>query len=675
MGPRFAATFAGFPLILAALAPLVWASGARAQDLPAVPVPQVEENQLDPLVHSAHAIAMHGEPKYGPDFTHFDYVNPDAPKGGTLRLAARGTFDSFNRFIPKGTPGRTTSIEALMEGSGDEPFTMYGLIAESVEWPEDRSWVAFTLRPEARWHDGKPITVEDVIWSFETLKTKGHPFYRFYYGSVEKAEQVGERKVKFSFSEAGNRELPLIMGQLEVLPKHYWEAEGRDFEATTLEPPLGSGPYRVVDFEAGRHIVLERVDDYWGKDLPIKRGQDNFDRVRYDYYRDETAIRLALKSGDVDFREENQAKAWALEYDVPAVREGWLNKIEVPHQRPTGLTGFVMNIRRPAFQDRSVRQALGYAFDFEWTNRNIFFGQYSRPQSYFSNSELGSSGLPKGEELDILERYRGRVPDEVFTQVFETPRTDGEGWPRQNLTRAFELLAEAGWVVEDQKLVNAETKRQLAFEILYASPDIERIVLPFIRNLRRLGIDARPRFVDPSQYINRIRSFDFDMILSGWGQSESPGNEQRDFWSSSAADSPASRNRVGIKDQVIDELIELLIVAPTRESLIARTRALDRVLLSNHFVIPGWNLQQQRILYWDKFSRPEQPAKFGTSTSLWWFDPVKAARLEQRREVEPQVGEVPNRRHENLGLGLAALAGLLLAGGILARRSLRRPQI
>jgi microcin C transport system substrate-binding protein len=338
------------------------------------------------------------------------------------------------------------------------------------------------------------------------------------------------------------------------------------------------------------------------------------------------------------------------------------------------MAAFVMNIRRTVFRDPLVRRALAFAFDFEWTNRNIFFGQYSRTESFFSNSELAATGLPEGEELEILERYRGRIPDEVFTTVYTAPSTDGLGWPRENLERAFELFAEAGWLVEDLKLVNAETKQPMTFEILYASPDLERVVLPFIRNLKRLGIDVRPRLVDPSQYINRLRSFDFDMILSGWGESESPGNEQRDFWSSSAADSPASRNRIGIKDPVIDELIELLIVAPTRESLIARTRALDRVLLWNHFVIPNWHLQKQRILYWDKFSRPEQLAKFGTSTTLWWFDPVKAARLEQRRPAESLASEAPPKEGQGLGLGLAALAGLLLAGAFLFRRALQRPQ-
>ncbi len=643
---------------------LCFAFTARADERPGEP----------DHAHKAHAIAMHGEPKYGPDFTHFDYVNPEAPKGGTIRLGVRGTFDSFNSFIPKGTSGPTSTIERLLSHSADEPFTMYGLIAETIEWPEDRSWVIFNLRPEARWHDGKPITVEDVIWSFETLKTKGRPFFRFYYGSVAGAEKIGERRVKFTFTEKGNRELPLIVGELQILPKHYWEVEGRDFTKTTLEPPLGSGPYRVAQFEAGRHVVLERVEDYWGKDLAVNRGVNNFDRIRYEYYRDETAIRLAIKSGRIDYRDENQAKAWALEYDVPPVRDGWLQKIEVPHQRPTGMSAFVMNIRRPVFRDWRVRRALAFAFDFEWTNRNIFFGQYTRTESYFSNSELASSGLPEGEELEILERYRARVPDEVFTTPYRAPKTDGSGWPRENLKRAFELLAEAGWLVEDMKLVNAETKKQMAFEILYLSLDFERVVLPFIRNLRRLGIDARPRFVDPSQYIYRRRDFDYDMIIEGWGESESPGNEQRNYWSTAAADKNASRNFVGIKDPVIDELIELLIVAPTRESLVARTRALDRVLLWHHYVIPNWHLRKQRLLYWDKFSRPEKLAKFGTSYSLWWFDSAKAARLEQRKETEVPTAELEGEGGPGLIATLAVFAGLLLVGFFVFRRAWQRPQ-
>jgi microcin C transport system substrate-binding protein len=578
----------------------------------------------------SHALAMHGQPKYGPDFTHFDYVNPQAPRGGMIRLADDGTFDSFNPFIPKGNPAiGATYFESLLESSADEPFTMYGLLAESITVPEDRSWVIFTLRPQARWHDGIPVTVDDVIWSFNTLKTKGRPFYRFYYGSVSKAEQVSERQVKFTFSEVGNRELPLIIGQMAILPKHYWDT--RDFERTTLEPPLTSGPYRLETFEPGRFWVMQRVQDYWGADLPVSRGQNNFDTIRTEYFRDSTVIREALKSGVIDFYEENQAKAWALDYDVPAVRHGWLKHEAIPHELPTGMQAFVFNTRRAVFHDRTVRQALAYAFDFEWTNQHLFFGQYTRTESYFSNSELAATDVPQGEEWAILERYRDRVPPAVFTTPYHAPSTDGSGWPRQNLRQAFALLKEAGWEVQDLVMRRRDTGEPMQFEILLVSPAFERIALPFVRNLTRLGITARVRLVDQSQYINRLRAFDFDMIIGSWGESESPGNEQRNYWSSAAAAAPGARNYAGIQDPVIDELIELLIQAPDRASLVAHTRALDRVLLHGHYVIPHWHLRFQRILYWDKFSRPAATAKFGTSTTLWWFDADKAARLERAR--------------------------------------------
>ena len=578
----------------------------------------------------SHALAMHGQPKYGPDFTHFDYVNPQAPRGGMLRLANDGTFDSFNPFIPKGNPAiGPTYFESLLESSADEPFTMYGLIAESITVPEDRSWVIFTLRPQARWHDGKSITVDDVIWSFNTLKTKGRPFYRFYYGSVSKAEQVGERQVKFTFSEVGNRELPLIIGQMTILPKHYWDT--RDFERTTLELPLTSGPYRIADFEPGRFWVMQRVQDYWGAALPVSRGQHNFDTIRTEYFRDATVIREALKSGVIDFYEENQAKAWALDYDVSAVRSGWLKHEAIPHALPTGMQAFVFNTRRAVFHDPTVRRALAYAFDFEWTNQHLFFGQYTRTESYFSNSELAATDLPQGEELAILERYRDRVPPAVFTTPYHAPSTDGSGWPRQNLRQAFALLKEAGWEVQDLVMRRRDTGEPLQFEILLVSPAFERIVLPFVRNLTRLGITARVRLVDQSQYINRLRAFDFDMIIGSWGESDSPGNEQRNYWSSAAATAPGARNYAGIQEPVIDELIELLIQAPDRESLVARARALDRVLLHGNYIIPNWHLRFQRIVYWDKFSRPATTAKFGTSTTLWWFDADKAARVERAR--------------------------------------------
>ncbi len=615
---------------------------------------------------AAHAIAMHGTPKYNPDFDHFDYVNPDAPKGGSLRLALQGTFDSFNPFIPKGNAGAGTSNESLLTSSADEPFTQYGLIAESIEVPADRSWAIFTLRPQARWHDGKPITADDVIWSLNTLKSKGQPFFRFYYGGVERVEKIGPRRVKFTFADEGNRELPLIVGQLPILPKHYWET--RDFERTTLEPPLGSGPYRVTKFEPGRYVLTERVPDYWGQDLPVNKGQGNLDSIRYDYYRDDTVIRQALKAGEIDFRLENQAKAWALDYEVPAVARGWIKKETIRHFSPTGMQAFVYNTRRDIFNDPKVRSALAYAFDFEWTNKNLFFGQYARTQSYFSNSELAATGVPAGLELKVLERYRGQIPAEVFTQPYRAPSTDGSGWPRQNLSTAFALLEEAGWVVRDMKLVNEQSGQAFAFEILLVSPSFERIVLPFVRNLVRLGIDARVRLVDQSQYINRLRSFDFDMIVSGWGSSESPGNEQRGFWTSAAAASPAASNYAGVNDRVVDELVEQLISAPDRESLVAQARALDRVLLFGYYVIPQWHLRTQRVLYWNKFSRPAVTARNGTSIEYWWFDEAKAARLEQQKSEQPQSADGQTGAMPGAGITLGGLAILGVVGLIFFRR-------
>ena len=566
----------------------------------------------------SHAIAMHGAPKYGPGFRHFDFVNPDAPKGGELRLAVEGTFDNFNPFIPRGTvgAGSEAAYETLMVGSADEPFTEYGLLAESIEVPEDRSWAVFTLRPEARWHDGRPVTVDDVIFSLDTLKKQGHPFYRFYYQAIASAEPAGERKVRFVFKGGDNRELPLIAGQLPILPRHYWE--GKDFSRTTLEPPLGSGPYRIAAFESGRYVLVERVPDYWGRELPVRRGMHNFDRIRYDYFRDATVIREALKAGSIDLRVENQAKAWALDYDTPAVREGRLRKEQFDHDRPSGMQGFAMNTRRALFADPRVRRALAYAFDFEWSNRNLFFGQYARTESYFDNSELASGGLPSAEERKLLEPWQGKIPDEVFTHEYRPASTDGSGWPRENLRRTFALLAEAGWVVRELRLVNQKTGEPFSFEILLVGSGFERIVLPYVRNLRRLGIEARVRVVDSSQYINRLRAFDFDMIVAVWGQSTSPGNEQRDFWGSAAAKAPGSRNYTGIASPAVDALIDAVIAAPDRESLVARTRALDRVLLWNHLVVPNWHSPVDRIVFWDKFGYPMPPPLQGTSTDWWW---------------------------------------------------------
>ena len=583
-------------------------------------------------VLSDHAMTMFDNeiPKYTTTFPYFDYVNPTAPKGGTLRLAVDGTFDSFNSFIPKGNAASTGSVETLLVNSADEPFTAYGLVAKTMEWPADRSWVIFNLRPEARWHDGTPITADDVVWSFETLVEKGMPFYRYYYSAIDSAEALSTHRVRFNFKESGNQELPLITGQLPVLPKHYWAS--RDFSATTLDPPLGSGPYRIQKFEAGRYIVQERVTDYWGANLPVRRGMNNFDIIRTEYFRDATPIRLALKAGDIDFRLENQSKAWADDYNVAVVDKGLLNKEMVPHRQPTGMQAFVMNTRRTLFQDPRVRQALGYAFDFEWSNRTLFNGQYTRTTSYFSNSELASSGLPEGSELALLEHYRGRIPDTVFNQAFKIPVTDGSGRPRENLRKATALLKDAGWTVRDLKLVNEATGVPFTFEVLLSSKAFERIVLPYTQNLKQLGIEAKIRLVDRTQYMERYRQKDFDMLVAVWGQSETPGNEQREYWGSDAADSVGSRNLAGIKDPVVDELIELLVKSDSREQLNVRTRALDRVLLWGHYVVPHWHIRADRVLYWDKFSRPATPVRSGVMRSRWWYDTQKAAALEQARQ-------------------------------------------
>jgi len=581
----------------------------------------------------AHALAMHGEPKYGPDFKHFDYVNPDAPKGGQLRQSVPNStsFESFNPFIVRGSAaaGSDGIYESLTVPSSDEAFTQYGLLAQFIETPDDRSWVGFTLNPAARWWDGTPVTPDDVIFSFETLKAKGSPFYRYYYRSVAKVEKTAEREVRFTFVPGNNRELPLIVGQMSVLCKAYWESG--DFEKPTLDLPLGSGPYRIASFEPGRFVVTNRVEDYWGRDLPVNVGTNNWDLVRYDYYKDETVALEAFKAGAFDIRQERSAKTWATGYNVPQVADGRIIKEQIPNENPTGMQCFAYNIRRPIFQDRRVRQALGYAFDFEWSNKALFFGQYTRTESYFSNTELASSGLPQGEELKILEKYRGKVPDEVFTSAYEPPKTDGSGDIRDNLLKGRALLQAAGWVIKDNKLVKQETGEPFRFEFLLYDPLFERIVLPFLRNLERLGIDANLRTVDSAQYENRLKAFDFDMIIGSFGQSLSPGNEQAEYWSSAAADEPGSQNVIGIKDPVIDELIDLVISAPDRESLIQRTRALDRVLLWGFYVIPSWHLRSYRVAYWNKFSRPAISPKYALGLDTWWIDPAKAAALAGRQ--------------------------------------------
>jgi microcin C transport system substrate-binding protein len=583
--------------------------------------------------YHSHGLAMHGDLKYAPGFSHFDYVNPNAPKRGETTRGAIGGYDTFNPFVIKGraAAGSFSIYDSLMESSADEPFSQYGLIAESVETPADRSWVAFTLRPEAKWHDGEPITVEDVIWTFNTLVEKGRPFYRFYYGSVGKVEKTSEHTVKFTFTEGENRELPLILGQLVVLPKHYWA--GRDFEATTLEIPLGSGAYRITSFEPNRNVVLERVKNYWAQNLGVKRGTSNYDKMRFEYYRDTTVALEAFKAGNIDVRSENSAKNWATSYDTPAVRDGLIIKRDFDHSRTAGMQGFVFNLRKPLFQNPKVRRAITNGLDFEWSNKALFHGMYKRTRSFFDNSKLAATGQPEGEEKDILERLKDNLPPEVLTTSYAPPKTDGSGNMRKNLRNATRLLKEAGWKIDKKtrKLVHAKTGQPFTFEILLVSPLFERIVLPFSKNLKRLGIDVTVRTVDTAQYRQRLTEFDYDVVVGSWGQSLSPGNEQRDYWTTEAAARPRSRNLSGIKNSAIDKLVELLISAPTRKSLVARTRALDRALQWSHIVVPHWHIAYDRIARWDKFGIPKKIPAQGVVTNAWWIDPKKEAALAKRK--------------------------------------------
>ncbi len=576
-----------------------------------------------------HGISMFGALKYPLGFNHFEYVNPNAPKGGLVRMEARGTFDTLNSFTIKGSSAAGLGLiyDTLMESSRDEAFAEYGLLVESALVANDLSSVSFMLRKQARWHDGKPVTADDVAFSLDILKSKGAPFYRFYYANVEKAEVLSPHKVKFIFKGRKNRELPLIIGQLPILPKHHWQ--GRDFERTTLEPPLGSGPYKIGKVDPGRSITFERVADYWGRNLGVNKGRYNFGAIRFEYYRDPTVALEAFKANAFDFRQENTAKVWATQYNFPAIANGKVIRETLANNNPTGMQSFAFNVRKSKFQNRRVREALALTFDFEWANKNLFFGQYTRTRSYFSNSELAATKIPTGSELRFLEPLRGQIPAEVFTKEFKLPETDGSGRSRRQLRQAKRLLETAGWFVKDGKLTNGETSEVMALEFLLVNQGFARIVAPIQRAMERLGIKVKVRVVDTSQYINRIRNFDFDVIVGSWGQSLSPGNEQRDFWGSAAADRPGSRNYIGIKDPAIDKLIDHIIFASNRGELVAASRALDRVLLWNHFVIPNWHINSYRIAYWNRFSRPAIKPKYGLGFSdTWWVDEAKDKSLQ-----------------------------------------------
>nr|WP_120995302.1 extracellular solute-binding protein [Stutzerimonas urumqiensis] len=587
-----------------------------------------------------HALTLYGEPpKYPADFHHFDYVNPDAPKGGLLRQAGFGSFDTLNPFINRGVPAEDIGLiyDTLTVSSLDEPFTVYGLLAETIEKAPDNRWVRFRLRPQARFHDGEPVTAEDVVFTFETLISQGQPLYRVYYADVENVVAEDRLTVRFDFKNGDNRELPLILGQLPVLPKHWWE--GRNFEEGSLDIPLGSGPYRVERVEPGRTIHYARVEDYWGKDLAVNRGFYNFDRLVYDYYRDNTVALQAFKAGHLDFWLETSAKNWATAYEVPAVLDGRIVKEEIPNLSPTGMQGFVFNVRRPLLQDRRVREALAILFDFQWTNQHLFNGAYTRTQSYFSNSELASSGLPSEEELKLLEPLRGKIPDEVFEKPFTLPVTNGNGIIRDQQRRAYQLLLDAGWKIENDRMVD-QNGNPVKLEFLLVQADFERVLLPYKRNLADLGIELEIRRVDVSQYINRLRSRDYDMIVAGFGQSNSPGNEQREYWHSTSADNPGSRNFIGLADPAIDQLVDKLIASDSREELITRAHALDRVLLWGHYVVPNWHIKTWRVAYWNHLEHPQTTPPYDLGLMTWWHQPDKPVpRIEPDTETAEPVDE------------------------------------
>jgi len=585
-----------------------------------------------------HALSLFGQVKYPPGFKRFDYVNPEAPKGGAARQISLGTFDNFNLAVAgvKGSlaPAVAYLYDQLMVQSQDEVGTEYGLLAEGAQYPADYAWVIYRLRPEARWHDGKPVTPADVIFSMAALR-RYSPMYSSYYKHVSKVEQVGERDIKFTFDGPGNRELPHIVGELTVLPQHWWEgtdAEGRkrDIGSTTLEKPLGSGPYRIKEFVAGRAVTLERVKDYWGLATPVRVGQHNLDELRFEFYRDTTVALEAFKADQADWINESSAKNWATAYDFPAMTEKRVLKEEFPVRDSGRMQGFAFNLRRDMFKDARLRRAFNYAFDFEEMNKQLFYGQYRRINSFFEGTELASSGLPEGRELQILESVRDKVPAEVFTTAYSNPVGGGADAVRNNLREATRLLKEAGYEIKDRKLVDPSGK-PVTVEFLVQDPSSERIVLFYKPSLERIGVTLSVRTVDDTQYQNRLRSFDFDMITDVWGQSLSPGNEQREFWGSQAADAPGSRNTLGIKNPAVDALIEKIVFAEDRASLVAATRALDRVLLWNFYVVPQFTYPFARVARWDRFSHAPLP-QYGRSglPALWWFDAEKAARAGKR---------------------------------------------
>ncbi len=586
----------------------------------------------------SHGWSIYGpqDLKYPPGFKHFDYVNPDAPKGGTLHLDASGAFDSLNPFIVKGQWAGSVyyTLDSLMVDAHDEPFSKYGLLVDKVELPDDISWVIFDLRPEARWHDGVPITADDVVYTFNKLVKEGKPLYRFYYANVAKVEALGPHRVKFTFNQKNNRELPGIVSQMMVIPKHYWEKH--NFADTTLDPPLGSGPYKITKVDPGREITLERVKDYWGKDLPVNRGMYNFDKIVIDYYRDDNVAFEAFKAGKVDLRQET-SKNWATAYNFPAYKQGRVKKLELPKNDENTMLGFAFNIRRDKFKDPRVREALSDAFDFEWLNKNIFYGLYTRTRSYFRDSELSARGLPSPAELKLLEPFRDQLDPRVFTKAYEPPSTKPPSSLRQNLRKAVTLLKEAGWEIKNGKLTQVSTGKVMTINFIYVQPDSERVIAPFADNLKKIGVQTSMRQIDASQAIQLLNTRQFDMYIHAFRQSHSPGNEQREYFGSKSAGVEGSENWVGIKNPAVDAMINKIIFAQSRQQLITACRAMDRILQWSFYAIPMYHSDYFRLGVWDKFGRPKHMAKFALGPDYidnflytWWIDPAKERALLKR---------------------------------------------
>jgi microcin C transport system substrate-binding protein len=568
-----------------------------------------------------YGLSIFGDLKYPENFVHFDYVNPHAPKGGEVKLSALGTFDSLNPYIVKGdkAPGIEMIFESLMVGSLDEPQSYYGLVAKSATVAPDRSYVEFAMRPEARFHDGSKITADDVIFSLNTFKTEGEPAYRILFQPIASAVKIDDYHVRFNFSDKTRRELPIIAASMPILSKKYYSTH--DFNKTTLEPPFGSGPYEVKSVDPGRSIVYERVKNYWGKDLRVNIGQYNFDTIRFDMYRDETVALEAFKAGEYDLREENISRVWATGYDSPALSEGKFKKVLIPNEIPQGMQGFVFNIRRGKFADRRVREAIGLTLDFEWMNKSLFFGAYTRDDSFFLNTPYAAKGLPGDKEKALLEPFKDELPLGIFIKPFALPVTDGSGDNREQLIKADKLLTEAGWIIKDGIRVNEKTGEPLTVEFLFQSPVYERVAAPMCRHLKRLGIDAKIRVIDDAQYVKRIETFDYDIIMTVFNRLVFfPGSEQLAYWHSSQSSQEGSNNLVGTKSKVIDALLEKIVAARNEEELQPPARALDRVLLWENYVIPNWYLGAYRLAYWDKFGRPNVKMKYSHGfPQTWWI--------------------------------------------------------